>query len=237
MAETDNQVALPAGTRIQVYDIIRELGRGGFGITYLALDNSRNRPVVLKEYFPVNAAIRAGAATQVSVLSASKQNDFDEGLRRFIREAKILSDFKHPNIVEVIALFEDQGTAYFVMEYIDGQSLQDLVEQRQRSFTETEIQQDLLPVLKGLQAVHDQGILHLDIKPDNILTSKYGQPLLIDFGGARYATGQASQDHSSMVATAGFAPPEQYSLKQEQSAATDIYAFGITLYHLMVPGQ
>ena len=235
--QNDNQTALAAGTRIQHFELIKTLGRGGFGITYLAMDKKRNRKVVLKEYFPASAAIRGSQQTQVSLLTGAKQHDFNEGLRRFQREALILSEFKHPNIVEVIALFEANGTAYFVMEYIDGQSLQDLVEQRQRPLTEAEIHKDLLPVLNGLAALHAQDLLHLDIKPDNILTSDYGEPLLIDFGGARYATSQASQDHSSMVATLGYAPTEQYSLKPVQTEATDLYAFGMTLYHLMAPQQ
>ena len=235
--QNDNQTALPAGTRIQHFELIKTLGRGGFGITYLAMDKKRNRKVVLKEYFPASAAIRGSQQTQVSLLTGAKEHDFNEGLRRFQREALILSEFKHPNIVEVIALFEENGTAYFVMEYIDGQSLQDLLDQRQRPLTEAEIHKDLLPVLNGLAALHAKDLLHLDIKPDNILTSDYGEPLLIDFGGARYATSQASQDHSSMVATLGYAPTEQYSLKPVQTSATDLYAFGMTLYHLMAPKQ
>ena len=237
MSDSDNQIALPNGSRIVFYKLIEKLGQGAFGMTYLALDQQRNRPVVLKEYFPGNAAVRTSGQTQVSLLSANKQDDFDEGLRRFRREAQVLSEFDHPNVVKVIGLFDANNTAYFVMEHIDGQSLEDLLQSRgHQAFTDAEIQRNFLPILDGLDAIHKTELLHLDIKPDNILTSKYGQPLLIDFGGARYATGQASQDHSSMVATHGYAPPEQYSLKQQQTAATDIYAVGITLYHLMAPG-
>ena len=237
MIETDNQVALPSGSRILFYELIDKLGQGAFGMTYLALDTQRNRPVVLKEYFPSNAAVRSSGHVQVSLLSTNKQSDFDEGLRRFRREAQVLSEFDHPNVVKVVGLFDANDTAYFVMEHIDGQSLEGLIESRgHRAFSEDDIKKNFMPVLNGLEAVHQTKLLHLDIKPDNILTSKYGQPLLIDFGGARYATSKASQDHSSMVATHGYAPPEQYSLKQQQTAATDIYAVGITLYHLMAPG-
>ena len=237
MTDIDNQKALTPGTNIAFYELIQELGQGAFGITYLALDTQRNRPVVLKEYFPENSALRSGDQTRVSILSANKQGDFEEGLRRFRREAQVLSEFDHPNVVKVIGLFDANDTAYFVMEYIDGQSLQRLLKERRTPFAEADIQRDLLPILNGLQAVHDKGFLHLDIKPDNILTSRFGQPLLIDFGGARYATSQASQDHSSMVATLGYAPPEQYTLGKEQTPATDLYAFGMTLYHLMAPDQ
>ena len=230
---TNNQTELKAGYVLEHYSIIRTLGRGGFGITYLALDTQRNRPVVLKEFFPANAAFRSTAQIEVSLLSTEKRDEFAEGLRRFQREAMTLSEFKHPNITEVTAMFKANGTAYFVMEYIDGHSLQMALEEQGRAFSEAEIQQQLIPVLNGIKAVHDKGMLHLDIKPDNILTTKYGQPMLIDFGGARFATSQASQDNTSMVATEGYAPPEQYTLSQEQTPATDIYAFGMTLYSLM----
>ena len=229
----NNQIELPANYQLEHYSIIRTLGRGGFGITYLALDTQRNRPVVLKEFFPANAAFRSTSQIEVSLLSTEKRDEFAEGLRRFQREAMTLSEFKHPNITEVTAMFKANGTAYFVMEYIDGHSLQMALEEQGRAFSEAEIQQQLIPVLNGIKAVHDKGMLHLDIKPDNILTTKYGQPMLIDFGGARFATSQASQDNTSMAATKGYAPPEQYTLSQKQTPATDIYAFGMTLYSLM----
>ena len=235
MMDTDNQAALVKDTTVTLYRIRQCLGRGGFGITYLALDTLRNRPVVLKEFFPSNAAIRFGQQTHINLLSADKRHDFEEGLRRFKREAQVLSAFDHPNVVKVVGLFEANNTAYFVMEYIEGQSLAQRVQARQRRFTEAEIAVDLMPVLNGIEAVHQAGILHLDIKPDNILTSKYGEPLLIDFGGARYATGKASNAHSTMIATPGYAPHEQYTLAREQTRATDLYAFGMTLRCLMAP--
>ena len=235
MNEADNQTVLPIGMRIEHYELLKVLGCGGFGITYLALDKKRNRPVVIKEFFPKSAAIRQHLQTQVSLLSGDSEADFEKGLQRFENEALTLSSFKHPNIVEVIAMFPANGTAYFVMEHIEGQSLEDEQCQRNRAFTETELQRELFPVLNGLAELHQRQLLHLDVKPDNILTSKYGEPLLIDFGGARYATGQDSKDISFMVATEGYAPPEQYSLQPIQTAATDLYAFGMTLYHLMAP--
>ena len=236
MNDINNQNALPNGSMIRFYKLIQALGRGAFGITYLALDTQRNRPVVLKEYFPSSAAIRTGQQPELMLLSADKRRDFDDGLRRFLREAQVLSEFDHPNVVKVIGLFDANDTAYLVMEHIDGQSLENMLALGGgRPFSEAQIDQNFLPVLHGLEAIHQKDLLHLDIKPDNILTSKFGEPLLIDFGGARYATSQASQNHSSMVATLGYAPPEQYSLKQLQTPASDIYAVGMTLFHLMAP--
>ena len=238
-SENNNQESLPPGFRILFYELIQKLGRGAFGIAYLALDTQRNCPVVLKEYFPINDALRMGAETQVSVISSSKQSDFDEGLRYFRREAQLLGEFNHPNVVKVIGLFDANNTAYFVMEHVEGQLLQDKLEDLSRPFTEAEIQRDFLPILNGLQAVHDKGILHLDIKPDNILTSKYGQPRLIDFGVACYATEQAldlwDYYNSMLFSSWCYAPAERYSLKQQLTPATDIYAVGMTLYKLMAP--
>jgi TPR repeat protein len=230
----DNQQPLTPETQLEYFKILKYLARGAFGITYMALDTKRNRPVVIKEYFPSVSAFRSGSASQVSLLSGDHSNDYQEGLRRFKREAMTLNEFKHPNIVEVIAYFEANNTAYFVMEYVEGESLADkLIAKNGEPFTEAEINRDFLPILKGLKQIHSIDLLHLDIKPDNIIQTKFGEPLLIDFGGARFATGQASHDHSSMVATTGYAPPEQYSLSQEQTPASDIYAFGMTLYQLM----
>jgi len=235
---TENQQPLAPDTQLQYFKILKYLARGGFGITYLALDTKRNRPVVIKEYFPSVSAFRNGQDSTVSLLSTSHNNDYQEGLRRFQREAVTLSDFTHSNIVEVIAFFEANNTAYFVMEFVEGESLQDKLDAKNgQPFSEAEIQRDFLPILKGLKQIHSIDLLHLDIKPENILHTKYGEPLLIDFGGARFATGQASHDHSSMVATAGYAPPEQYSLSQDQTPASDIYAFGMTLYKLMAPKE
>jgi hypothetical protein len=230
----DNQQPLAPDTTLEYFTILKYLARGGFGITYLALDTKRNRPVVIKEYFPSVSAFRSGSVSQVSLLSGEHSNDYQEGLRRFKREAMTLNEFKHPNIVEVIAYFEANNTAYFVMEHVEGVSLQNKLDLLGgKPFSEAEIKRDFLPVLKGLNQIHSINLLHLDIKPENILQTKFGEPILIDFGGARFATVQASHDHSSMVATTGYAPPEQYSLSQEQTPASDIYAFGMTLYQLM----
>ena len=238
MQPTNNQTPLANGCQLNHYKIIRQLGKGGFGITYLVLDESLNKPIALKEYFPDVLSFRTSEQMHVSVLSTDKQADFAEGLRRFEREAMMLSEFKHPNIIQVLGLFKANNTAYFAMDYIEGLSLDDYQKQKNRALTEQEIIKQCLPVLNGLKEVHNKGMLHLDIKPDNIIQTKYGQPLLIDFGGARVVTSQHSQDlskHSSMVATDGYAPTEQYSLIAEQTPATDLYAFGMTLYKLMVP--
>ena len=238
MQPVNNQTPLADECRLNNYKIIRQLGKGGFGITYLVLDESLNKPIALKEYFPDALSFRTSEQMHVSVLSTDKLSDFEEGLRRFEREAMMLSEFKHPNIIQVLGLFKANNTAYFAMDYIDGLSLDDYQKQKNRQLTEQEIIKQCLPVLNGLKEVHSKGMLHLDIKPDNIIQTKYGQPLLIDFGGARVVTSQHSQDlsqHSSMVATDGYAPTEQYSLIAEQTPATDLYAFGMTLYKLMVP--
>ena len=232
------QAALTNGSTVEHYKIIQTLGKGGFGITYLALDQHSNEPVVLKEFFPDSFASRTSQETSVSLLSQDKKNDFEHGMRRFEREADTLANFNHKNIVKVLTRFRANGTVYFSMRYIEGESLRTLQQRQYTPFTQAQIVSDVLPVLDGLQALHQAKLLHLDIKPDNILKTKYGEPLLIDFGGAKVDVSQQSRDvrsHSSMVATDGFAPPEQYATKAQQTAATDLYALGMTLYALMAP--
>ena len=240
MDATNNQSSLKKGFKLNRYRIIKQLGKGGFGITYLALDEVENKPVAIKEYFPFSLAVRTQQNNQVSLLSSDKENDYQQGLNRFEREAITLGEFNHPNIVKVHTLFKANNTAYFVMDYIEGQSLEEYQREKNRALTEKEVITHCLPILKGLGQVHKKDLLHLDIKPDNIIQTKYGQPLLIDFGGARFTTVKESRDlsqHSSMVATDGFAPTEQYSLVADQTPATDLYAFGMTLYHLIAPIQ
>ncbi len=234
-----NQSELPKNYRLSQYKIIKTLGKGGFGITYLALDEKANKPVVVKEYFPKSLVFRATNYTDISLLDSSVHNDYKAGLHRFEREAIALSQFNHPNITKVLTFFKQNNTAYFVMDYIEGKSLKTFQKDKGRALTESEIISDVLPVLDGLLAVHNKGMLHLDIKPDNILQTRFGKPILIDFGGAKFISSQESQDlsHSSMLATDGYAPVEQYSKHRKQMPSTDLYAFGMTLYSLISPNE
>jgi len=223
--------ALPRGEELGDYVIESILGHGGFGITYLAHDTNLGTNVALKEYMPQAIAQRNGA-TQIlpnpGVKNAIK--DYHWGLREFLKEAQSLAKFKHTNIVRVLRFLEANGTAYMAMEYEQGQSLSRILKDKSdRRLNEKELLKIFLPVLNGLAAVHKVGMLHLDIKPDNIYIREDGTPMLIDFGSARQAI--ISADHAQKITlTHGFAPIEQYPDKGKQGPWTDLYALGASMY-------
>lgn len=186
----------------------------------------------IKEYLPNELAVRDGDYT----VQAKSQNDVENfrwGLERFIKEARILAQLRHPNIVRVLRFFEAHHTAYIVMEYEEGQSLARLIKDGDTA-TEEEIMTILPPLLDGLEVVHQAGYLHRDIKPANIyMRTSDNSPVLIDFGAARYDVGSRSRTLTAIV-TPGYAPFEQYETKgNQQGAWTDIYALGAVLYKLI----
>lgn len=206
------------------------VGVGGFGITYKAWDNVLDKVVAIKEYFPASLVNRLPGGVQVEVYSPKQRKNFQDGLRRFLDEAKSTAKFsKHPNIVNVYDFFESNGTAYIVMEYLDGLSLKEFLNQNGgRIDTDTAIT-ILLSVMEALKAVHAKGFLHRDISPDNIYMCLGNTVKLIDFGAARFSTGE-SEKTLSIVLKQGYAPPEQYSARSKQGPWTDIYALGATMY-------
>jgi len=219
--------ALNPGTLLSEYRIIKLLGEGGFGLTYLALDTHLDKNVAIKEYMPSDFAVRQEGNT-ISPKSAGSQNDYDWGLKAFINEAKILAKFDDINIVRVNRFFEANGTAYLVMEYCEGGCLSDRFSP-EKPMQEVQVQEFLGPIMNGLQLVHEAGVLHRDIKPDNIMFRSDGTPVLIDFGAARQAIGAKSRSITTIV-TAGYAPIEQYSTKGKIGPWTDIYALAAVAY-------
>ncbi len=224
----DQLNALPRGYEIEGYRIEAVLGSGGFGITYKAREISLDRLVAIKEYLPAGIAMRGRNSFAVFPMSADDRVNFDWGLSRFRIEAQTLVTFRHPNIVEVLRFFEANNTAYMVMGYEAGESLDEILE-RQGTLDEAEIRNMLDPLLGGLAEVHEAGFLHRDIKPANIFLRDSGQPVLLDFGAARQAMGNKSQSLTAIV-TSGYAPHEQYESDGNQGAWTDIYAMGAVLY-------
>jgi serine/threonine protein kinase len=201
---------------------------GGFGITYLATDTHLQQSVAIKEYLPSDFAVREGRST-VYVKSSSYEDNFKWGLDNFIKEARALARFTHPNIVRVLRFFEANGTAYMVMEYQEGRSLTDYLAER-RILTEDELKTIVEPLLDGLIEIHKANLLHRDIKPNNIYIRHDESPVLLDFGSARYAVGQKTRSVTSIV-TPGYAPLEQYDDEiKDQGAWTDIYALGAVMY-------
>ena len=202
-------------------------GSGGFGITYLAQDSNLHQRVAIKEYLPVELAVREGNRT-VHPLSEKHREQFSAGLKRFIKEARTLARFRHPNVVRVLSVFEENNTAYMVMEYERGQSLEAILDRR-GTLRENELQKIVFPIMDGLELIHNAGFIHRDIKPGNVYIRIDETPVLLDFGSARQAVG-AQAEVTSMVSP-GYAPFEQYSTKSElQGPWTDIYALGATLY-------
>jgi formylglycine-generating enzyme required for sulfatase activity/serine/threonine protein kinase len=216
---------------IREYVVLRVLGKGSYGITYLATDTKNNRPVAIKEYFPMRFAQRDEDGIVTATQAGSDDvEDFDSGLNRFLEEAATLAGFHDENIVEVFDWFQYNGTAYVVMRYEEGGTLSRYLAAHKELLRESQILGIFVPLLKGLRAVHAKWFLHRDIKPENIYIRKNGHPLLIDFGTARHA---GSAKHGGMTAylTPGFAPPEQYDRSGDHGPWTDIYALGATMYY------
>ena len=227
MSDSAYPDALPAQYRLHWYVLERVLGQGGFGITYLARDTNLDQAVAIKEYLPVDVATRR-ADTTVRPRSDEQAERYRWGLDRFIKEARTLARFDHPSIVRVLSVFEHNGTAYIVMRFEEGENFAALLERR-RTLPENELMNVLLPVLDGLELVHGANFIHRDIKPDNIHIRSDGSPVLLDFGSARHALGQART--VTILVAPGYAPFEQYySSGEDQGPWTDLYSLGATCY-------
>ena len=211
------------------YVLGKVLGQGGFGITYLANDYKRNKPVAVKEYFPKEAAKRNGP-NQVIPVSHSKSEAFQYGMDRFLDEARTLAEFiGNKNIVKVHRFFKENGTAYFVMDYVKGMSFVDLLKRKGGKISWDEAWAVLSPIVNALGIVHSKGIVHRDVAPDNIVIGVDGHVKLLDFGAARYSMGQYSKS-LDVILKRGFAPVEQYTRHGRQGPYTDVYALAATFY-------
>jgi serine/threonine protein kinase/tetratricopeptide (TPR) repeat protein len=220
---------LNEGYTLHWYEVKSVLGRGAFGVTYLAFDKNLDQLVAIKEYFPNEFSARDTGFT-VHPTTGESRELYEWGLDRFIREAQTLAKFKHRNIVRVMSVFELNNTAYMVMEYEQGEELSRLYKKK-KNLSEQELLDIFLPILDGLKLVHDAGFIHRDIKPANIYIRDDGSPVLIDFGAARKTVGTPTRAITSLV-THGYAPFEQYNESEEkQGAWTDIYALGACLYY------
>ncbi len=225
---------LPKGYRLRDYEIIRVLGSGGFGVTYLAKHIELETLLAIKEFLPHSIARREEKTFSIIPFTNSKdENSYAYHTEKFLNEAKILASIRHANIVKVFHFFKENNTAYFIMDYVKGKSLKEYIKQ-QGSLDEEEIISIIMPILEGLKEVHNKHYLHRDIAPDNIYLRENSVPMLIDFGTVK--------DTEQNVITAvpiikrGYSAPEQYSTSSELSRATDIYAIGAVLY-TMISGK
>ncbi|MCH5162500.1 MAG: serine/threonine protein kinase [Clostridiales bacterium] len=211
------------------YLIGKALGEGGFGITYLAWDLQQGIKVAVKEYFPSGYVTRVAGSNQVIINSKQNQAASNRGLKRFVEEARALAKIKNlSGVVNVRDFFSANGTAYIVMEFLDGISLKKYLQRKGGKLSVDEILTIMHPVMDSLVQVHKIGLIHRDISPDNILITKQNEVKLIDFGAAKYSNTDGKS--LSVVLKQGFAPPEQYDSHGEQGPWTDVYALGVTIY-------
>ncbi|MCU0831001.1 MAG: serine/threonine protein kinase [Rhizobiaceae bacterium] len=223
-----SQTALPAGTELKQYTIRSVLGQGGFGITYLAWDNDLSRQVAIKECFPSDFVQRDGSA----VLPTSEANatEFEWALGRFVEEATTLARFRHPGIVNVLQILKGvNNTAYMVLEFVEGQSLESWLTGLGRPPTQKELSALIAPLADALDNVHQAGVIHRDIAPDNIYLRDTGEAVLLDFGSAKHTVNNRSRS-LRLVVKDGYSAPEQYYAEGKQGPWTDVYALSATLY-------
>jgi len=222
------------------YIVGKVLGKGGFGITYLAYDIKQCKVIAIKEYYPIEFAVRENNGTKLMVTTSSAVQIFSKGLKRFYEEARLIAHLNaSPNVVHVYEFFYENNTAYFTMEYLSGMSVKDYV----NSFGVINSSQALyiaLCVSEALGCVHrlecdgeqDNYVLHRDVSPDNIMICDDGSIKLIDFGAARQVYPEGSQ-LLSVIIKPGFAPIEQYQKKGKQGPWTDIYSLGNSLFYAL----
>ena len=231
--QISDPTTLASGSVLQGrYAVGRVIGKGGFGITYLAYDIKHEEKIAIKEYYPYGIALRSPETTVVSVTSEETADVFKKGAEKFYDEARLVAAFNgNPSIVSVYDFFYENDTVYYTMEYLEGMTLKDYVD---KNGVITAGQAVLVAerISSALMTAHSSNILHRDISPDNIMICNDGKIKLLDFGAARQVVANASQS-LSVILKQGFAPLEQYQKKGRQGPWTDIYSLGATLYYAM----
>ncbi|WP_312045849.1 serine/threonine-protein kinase [Erwinia sp.] len=226
--------ALPVGYRFNEFEIKEVIGGGGFGIVYRAWDHQLERTIAIKEFMPASLAVRNDDLTLV-LRSERFSKTFAAGLNSFIQEARLLARFNHPNLLHVLRFWVQNDTAYMGTAFYTGTTLSQLHSRRPEMISEAWIRCLLPPLFGAINTIHREGYLHRDISLDNIQIQENGVPVLLDFGSARKAIGNLSDETETMLKP-GFAPIEQYSddNESEQGTWTDIYALGAVLHTLIV---
>ena len=227
---------LKQGTKLHIrYEIDRVIGQGGFGVTYLAEDTELRHTVVIKEYYPRALASRSDQDNSTEVLVSAEREDrkvYERGKKDFLDEARRMSELFHIDaIVKVLDYFEENGTAYLVMEYIRGVSLSAWLERLDIPMTFDEAWDLLRPVAIAMRKVHQEGIIHRDLNPSNLIMTEKGTLKIIDFGASRsFADNEKTM---TILVKKGYTPPEQYMKEKHQGPWTDVYALCATLYEMI----
>ncbi|MGL5436051.1 MAG: protein kinase domain-containing protein [Lachnospiraceae bacterium] len=227
----ENLYYLSPGTELSGgrYWIGTAINAGGFGIVYKAWDKTFDKMIAIKEYYPGGIATRTPGISKVLVYSEKRKKEYEKGKNRFLNEARKVARFNtHVNIVDVYDFFEDNHTAYMVMEYMDGMTCKEYIRHQGGKLTPDLAVNITLALLDALQVIHKEKIIHRDINPSNIFICQNGIVKLFDFGAARMETSEMST-----ILTPHYAPPEQYSINGTQGTYTDIYAVGATLYYML----
>lgn len=234
---TDNGAMLRIGAKLRsIYRIDRYLSSGGFGKTYAGYNTEFGERIAIKEFFLKGVVQRNDDQTSVSISNSESHDIFEEQKEKFKKEARRLRKLKNEHIVGVHDLFEENGTAYYVMDYVDGENLREKLERTGKPLSEDEVWKILPQVLDALKTVHEAGFWHLDLKPGNIMLNRDGVVKLIDFGASKQLDKQkgGATAHTSVTFTNGYAPREQMEKNYEKMGPwTDIYALGATLYALL----
>ncbi len=217
---------LPAGTVLHGYRLVKLLSRGGFSLVYGAVRESDRRPVVVKEFYPASLARRLDDG-RVVPREDKKARLFDYARRLFFQESALLAALDHPHIVPVLDFFRAYGTVYSVMAYQPGVTLQAILRHRRRGLPEQGILRIFGPVCEGLALLHDNGLVHLDVKPGNVYLRRHGGPMLLDFGAACKAAPLV--EGMMPVISEGYSPPEQLTRGGRLGPWSDIYAVGAAM--------
>ena len=226
--------ALPFGFALKkgLYRVGRVLGSGGFGITYLAWDEKNQRRVAIKELFP--SRLNRDATGLTVVVEESNKPLFQHIRKRFLEEARLIYDLRNePEVIGLYDCFEENGTAYYVMEYLDGKDLQRFLKEKKGAMTWKELASPFQQVMQCLAVLHKHGLIHRDISPDNIFVCSNGKTKLIDFGSVR----REDAGHFTTFLKDSFAPPEQFISSGDQSYWTDTYSLCASLYYLLNGGH
>lgn len=236
MGEINNQNMLQVGTILHgTYKIESYLASGGFGNTYLAKNIEFDETYAIKEFFVKGVCQRDGNSTTISVSNAENTNSFEQQREKFKKEARRLRSLSNPHIVKVYDLFEENGTAYYVMDYVNGENLSVRLKRTNAPLAESEVRNYLNQILDGLEAIHDEGMFHLDIKPANIMVDSHNVVKLIDFGASKQQSTVGGATMSTGISyTNGYAPSEQMAQSYDKFGPwTDFYALGATMYKLL----